>query len=97
MLIWFASSEHHTLVGEIHGLRAGERRLDCKDCTRFEQVHVEKVDSYANLLREQKRLLSEGKTDEAKRLDEQILKAQAEKEASLANLTTHRNSHLYPD
>jgi hypothetical protein len=69
---------------------------DC--CRRFEEVHIEKVDNYYNLLKEQKRLLSEGTAYEARKLDAPILRAEVEKDAALANLSRHRNSHAwYPD
>ena len=70
-----------------------------EDCCRpLEEVHIEKVDNYYNLLKEQNRLLCEDRAYEARKLDAPILKAEVEKEAALANLTRHRNSHAwYPD
>jgi hypothetical protein len=42
--------------------------VDCDSYNRFERTHIEKVDNYYNLLKRQKTLLSEGKTNEAREL-----------------------------
>jgi hypothetical protein len=75
----------------------GSTEVDCEDCKRFEEVQIDRVDKYFNLLKRQKTLLSEGKTNEARELDGLILKAKAEKEAATANLANHRSSHRDAD
>lgn len=77
-------------------LQPGSTVVGCEDCIRLERVHIEMVDNYYNLLNEQRRLLYEGETNEAWKMDEPILRAEAEKEAALENLTNHRKSHWYP-
>jgi hypothetical protein len=71
--------------------------VDCDSCKRFERTHIDKVDNYYNLLIRQKTLLSEGRPNEARKLDERIFIAKAEKDAAKANLANHRDSHFDAD